>query len=167
MWHIVCIDIPGEIMEPKRAPRALYILEEGGEWPRWISSPEESSSPFVIRQEEGESPGHFAARVGKELHSVAEHGGVDQVVIACNERSDPSAIAGRRGIGNLVLSDLAKHGCGSLLFTESQRQSGGSRAALSGLAADLSSEWEGAGLAVSVRFGQPSRPPQESVPPGR
>lgn len=154
-------------MEPKLAPRALYILEEGGEWPRWISSPDESTAPLVIRQEEGESPGHFAARVGRDLHSVAEHGGVDRVVMACNERSDASAIAGRRGIGNLVLSELAKHGRGSLLFTESQRQSGGSRAALSGLAADLSSEWEGAGLAVSVRFGQPSRPPQESVPPSR
>lgn len=152
-------------MEAKRTPRALYILEEGGEWPRWLPSLDDAGAPVVIRQDEGEPPSSFAARVEKELHAVAEQGAVDHAVIACNERSDPPAIAGRRGIGNLILAELAKRGRGSLLFTESQRQSGGSRAALSGLAADLSSEWEGSGLAVSVRFGQPSKPPQESIPP--
>lgn len=151
-------------MEPATTTTALYILEEGGEWPRWLVSAE-AGGATVIRQEEGEGPAEFAVRVGQEVARLGDEVRLDRVVIACNERADARALAERREIGTRLLVQLAKRGSGSLIFTESQRQSGGSRAALSGLAADLSSEWEDAGLSVSVRFGQPSRPPQESIPP--
>jgi hypothetical protein len=138
----------------------LYILEEGGEWPRWIS--ETPDGPVVVRQDEGESLVAFASRVAREIASLK---GLEHAVVACNERQDTAAAACRREVGSAVLSHMAKAGKGSLLFTESQRQSGGSRAALSALATELQGSWEGSGLSVSVRFGQPSRPPQESVPP--
>lgn len=145
-------------------PRALYILEDGGEWPRWLQT-SEPDAPLVIKQDEGESPRDFAHRAGTVLDVLGEGVFVDHAVFACNERADAAALACRRTIGTAILTRLAERHRGSLIFTESQRQSGGSRAALSGLAAELSNEWEEAGLSVSVRFGQPSRPPQESIPP--
>lgn len=141
----------------------LYVLEDGGEWPRWLDQAEGAEGPLLIRQEEAESPAQFGSRVAREVSAMKTP--VDHAVIACNERHDDAAVSGRREAGTAVLSYMAKSGKGNLLFTESRRQSGGSRSALSALAQELGNAWEGSDLSVSVRFGQPSRPPQESIPP--
>ena len=152
-------------MQHKSRDFVMVVLEDGGEWPRWLPVLEDAAHESrVVRQDEGETFADLAARVRVALDRLARDGHpVDLSVVACSERADAAALAGRRAIAQHALSWMARGGRGSLLFTESLRQSGPARHALSALAADLESEWEDLGLHVSVRFGEPSRPPQESV----
>lgn len=148
-------------MNPGISESVLVVVEDGAEWPGWLKSLEAGAGPMVYHQDEGEALTHFADRVSGQLATlVGREGNVEMAVIASNERCDDHALDARRAIANAILGFMAQHGSGRLLFTEGFRQGGRSRAALSALAADLAGEWEGAGVTVSVRFGDPSKPPQ-------
>jgi len=150
-------------MNPGISESVLVVVEEGAEWPGWLKSLEEGAGPMVFHQDEGEKLVRFSDRVNGQLSAlVGRDRNVEMAVIASNERSDDPALEARRSIATALLSFMAHHGGGRLLFTEGLRQCGRSRAALSALAAELAGEWEGAGVTVSVRFGDPSRPPQRS-----
>jgi hypothetical protein len=150
-------------MNPGISESVLVIVEEGAEWPNWLKSLEAGAGPMVYHQDEGEALARFADRVSGQLATlVGRDRTVEMAVIASNERCDDHALDARRSIASAILGFMSQHGSGRLLFTESLRQGGRSRAALSALAADLAGEWEGAGVTVSVRFGDPSRPPQQS-----
>jgi hypothetical protein len=146
-------------MSPRKRTLALVVLEEGGEWPSWLADlPYGIESRTVIMQDEGESCAGFAERVGRELEGIGST--VEMAVLACNERADERMLTVRRRLARAIVP-LFRSGAGDLFFTESERQSGGSRLALSTLASDLALEWEDSGVRVSVRFGQPSRMPIE------
>jgi hypothetical protein len=150
-------------MNPGISESVLVVFEDGAEWPGWLKSLEAGAGPMVYHQDEGEALDHFSLRVSGQLEALVERDrNFEMAVIASNERCDDHALDARRSIASAILSFMATHGCGRLLFTESLRQGGRSRAALSALAADLAGEWEGAGVTVSVRFGDPSRPPSKS-----
>jgi hypothetical protein len=150
-------------MNPGISESVLVVVEDGAEWPCWLKSLEAGAGPMVYHQDEGEALPHFADRVSRQLEAlIGRDQNVEMAVIASNERCDDHALDARRSIASAILSFMARHGTGRLLFTEGFRQGGRSRAALSALAADLAGEWEGAGVTVSVRFGDPSRPPQMS-----
>ena len=150
-------------MNPGISESVLVVVEDGAEWPGWLKSLEAGAGPMVYHQDEGEALPHFADRVSRQLETlIGRDQTVEMAVIASNERCDDHALDARRSIASAILSFMAGHGNGRLLFTEGFRQGGRSRAALSALAADLAGEWEGAGVTVSVRFGDPSRPPQMS-----
>jgi|ERR1041385_5723905 hypothetical protein len=150
-------------MNPGISESVLVVVEDGAEWPAWLKSLEGGAGPMLYHQDEGEPLAQFSDRVNVQLQTLAGRDtNVEMAVIASNERCDDHALDTRRSIASAILSFMARHGGGRLLFTESLRQGGRSRAALSGLAADLAGEWEGAGVTVSVRFGDPSRPPQKS-----
>jgi hypothetical protein len=150
-------------MNPGISESVLVVVEDGAEWPGWLKSLESGAGPMVYHQDEGEALARFADRVGGQLAAlVGRDQNVEMAVIASNERCDDAALDARRSIASTILSLMAQHGTGRLLFTEGLRQGGRSRAALSALAADLAGEWEGAGVTVSVRFGDPSKPPQKS-----
>jgi len=150
-------------MNPGISESVLVVVEEGAEWPGWLKSLEAGAGPMVYHQDEGEALSHFSDRVSGQLATlVGRERNVEMAVIASNERFDDHALDARRSIASAILSFMASHGAGRLLFTEGLRQGGRSRAALSALAADLAGEWEGAGVTVSVRFGDPSKPPQRA-----
>lgn len=150
-------------MNPGIGESVLVVVEDGAEWPNWLKSLEAGAGPMVYHQDEGEALARFAERVSGQLADLVERGRqVEMAVIASNERCDDTALDARRSIASSILSFMSNHGTGRLLFTEGLRQGGRSRAALSALAADLAGEWEGAGVTVSVRFGDPSRPPLKS-----
>jgi hypothetical protein len=145
----------------------LVILELGGEWPeRYASAGSAPAEPRVISQREDEPLADFVDRVS-EFISAQDADGVlpELIVVACSDRTDDRAVAGRRALGRRILATFAQLGRGSLLFAESQYRSGGSRQALSDLATDLEHEFENDSVRVSVRFGQASRPPIESALP--
>lgn len=138
----------------------VVVLEEGGQWPEWLLAMEsDPSGPRAIRQRMQEEPSEFAARVGHELR---RSGHVEETIFACSDRDDANGLGARRLIANAIYSELASGGGGRLLLTENHQQSGGSRAALSALGADLAEEWEGSGVSVSVLFGQASRAPRST-----
>jgi hypothetical protein len=136
----------------------VVVLEEGGQWPEWLLATEfEPSGPRAIRQRAEESASEFAARVAQELRRA---GRVEETIFACSDRDDAQGLVARRVVADAIYSDLAQGGGGRLLLTENHQQSGGSRAALSALGADLAEEWEGSGVSVSVLFGQAPRAPR-------
>ena len=150
-------------MNPGISESVLVVVEDGAEWPCWLKSLEGGAGPMVYHQEEGEPLNRFADRVRGQLDALVSRGlPVEMAVIASNERCDEHALDARRSIACAILGFMADNGAGRLLFTEGFRQGGRSRAALSALAAELAGEWEGAGVTVSVRFGDPSTPPQNS-----
>jgi hypothetical protein len=146
---------------------ALVILEFGAEWPgRYAGGDPDAPQSKVISQREDEPLSEFVDRVGEFISNQDAQGALPgRVIVACSDRSDDGAITARRALGRRILSTFAHLGRGSLLFAESQRKSGGSRQALSDLATDLEHEFEEDPVQVSVRFGQPSRPPTEPVIP--
>lgn len=145
----------------------LIILELGAEWPgRYTSAEAEGPEPEAISQREDEPLAEFVERASELIRARDAAGSLPTlIVVACSDRADESASNARRALGRRILSTFAHLGRGSLLFAESQRKSGGSRQALSDLATDLEHEFEDDPVQVSVRFGQASRPPMESVRP--
>lgn len=139
----------------------LVILEVEAQWPAWFERIEENEPGAVLAQQPDESLALFADRVAAEVGRRSPSK-LALALIACSERADDAALAARRKMARAILAAMADGGHGAVVFTESQRQSGGCRQALTTLATDLSLEWEDSGLSVSVRFGQPSRPPQMS-----
>jgi hypothetical protein len=136
----------------------VVVLEEGGQWPEWLLATEsEPSGPRAIRQRAEEDVSAFAARIAQELR---RKGSVEEAIFACSDRVDAQGLSARRMIANAVYSVLTQRGGGRLLLTENHQQTGGSRAALSALGADLAEEWEGSGVSVSVLFGQAPRVPR-------
>jgi hypothetical protein len=133
----------------------VVVLEDGGEWPEWLLATEsDASGPVALRQCKGETPSDFAARVAREVQARRR---VEETIFACGERDDGAGLAARRLVATAIYSALSLSGGGRLLLTENHQQSGGSRAALSALGADLAEEWEGSGVSVSVLFGQAPR----------
>jgi hypothetical protein len=149
-------------MSEQTVRSAIVVMESGGEWPAWLAAYEPfAPSTRVIVQQEDESLSSLAGRLAVRLDELERAGeSVDLAIVACSERADDAALAARRDMARSILGAMAERGSGSLWFTESQRKSGGARQALSMLANDLMQEWYESGLTVSVRFGQPSRPPQ-------
>ena len=136
----------------------VVVLEEGGQWPEWLLQAEsDRSGPRAIRQRDGEDASQFSARIAHELRRT---GSVEEAIFGCSDRDDAQGLAARRAVANAIYSALALGGGGRLLLTENHEQSGGSRAALSALGADLAEEWEGSGVSVSVLFGQAPRAPR-------
>jgi hypothetical protein len=152
---------------PEGSSEILVILETGAEWPgRYAAGDPGSVEAHVISQYTDESLQDFGLRVAEEVTRMESEGTMPSlVIVACSDRTDAGALGVRRGMGRAVLSTFAHLGAGSLLFAESQRKSGSSRQALSDLATDLEHEFEDEPVQVSVRFGQASRPPIESVIP--
>lgn len=138
----------------------VVVLEQGGQWPEWLLATEsEPSGPRAIRQRMNEESSEFAARVADELR---RSGRVEEAIFACSDRDDAPGLAARRLVANAIYEGLARGGGGRLLLTENHQQTGGSRAALSALGADLAEEWEGSGVSVSVLFGQAPRSPRST-----
>jgi hypothetical protein len=137
-------------------------MESGAEWPAWFGEVDtDALETRVLAQYDGESMDAFAGRVANDLAELSNVGQcVGVAVMACSERSDEVVDRKRREMARAILETMQGASGGTLLFTESQLKSGGARQALSALAADLEHEWEDARVHISVRFGQPSRPPQ-------
>ena len=146
---------------------ALVVLEFGAEWPgSYVAADATDDASATVSQRQDEPLGRF---VDRALACFAARGQQNlsptRVVVACSDRMDESAVSARRVLGRSILAAFADLGQGSLLFAESQRKSCGSRQALSDLATDLEHEFEDDPVRVSVRFGEPSRPPMDSVRP--
>ena len=137
-------------------------MESGAEWPAWFSGMDaDALETRVLAQYDGESLDAFVERVARDLSELKDAGqNVGMAVMACSERADDAVDRSRRNMARAILTAMQTEPGGTLLFTESQRKSGGARQALSTLATDLEHEWEDTGVHVGVRFGQPSRPPQ-------
>jgi hypothetical protein len=140
----------------------IVVLESGAEWPAWFSEVDtDALETRVLAQYDGESIDSFAGRVAHDLAELSNEGQcVGVAVMACSERADDAVDRKRREMARAILGSMQSASGGTLLFTESQRKSGGARQALSALATDLEHEWEDSAVHISVRFGQPSRPPQ-------
>lgn len=150
-------------MSRKPNDSALVVMETGSQWPAWLARYEPvAPCTRVIVQQDNESLYSLAQRTAERLGELSHRGeSLDLAIVACSERCDDGALSARRAMAHAILSTLAESGQGSLWFTESQRQSGGARQAISVLAGTLAQEWENSGVTVSVRFGHPSRPPQQ------
>lgn len=130
----------------------LVALEIGAEWPEGAVKERPGVFRRVVVQLEGETPEAFAVRLGGLVGKLFASGApLHDAVIACNERTDPSATLARRTLGALLLERLGPSG--NFVLAASPRAGGRSRHALSALAIDLGPN---ASANVTVHFGAES-----------
>jgi hypothetical protein len=131
----------------------LVVVELGGEWPAWLHEHAQAQGRRVVTQEEGETPSVFAERIADQLETLTMMGvPLSVAALACNERTDATALAARRQIARLFLGVMAKKKRGCMHLTAAQRSSVRLRQALTTLATDLNVEWKRSGLRTDVRF---------------
>jgi hypothetical protein len=127
----------------------LVALELGAEWPEGAVKERAGVLRRVVVQLEGEAPEAYAVRLGALAGKLFASGvELRDVVVACNERTDPGATVARRTLAALLLERLGPSG--QFVFAASSRASGRLRHALSALAIDSGSH---ASASVTVHFG--------------
>lgn len=114
----------------------LVAVELGAEWPEGFVAERSAAVRRVVAQTEGETPEAFAARLGRLVDRLFPAGApLRDAVVACNERTDPGALAARRMIGGFLLGRLGPEG--TCAFAAGERAGGRLRHALSALAIEL------------------------------
>ncbi|HEX3774814.1 MAG TPA: hypothetical protein VHV51_10150 [Polyangiaceae bacterium] len=153
-------------MSKRKSSRGVLIaVELGADWPT-IAEFGAATARRVLAQDEGESPAHFAARIGERLDGLFARGvELGTAVVACNERLDQAAQSARSEFARMALGAMAKRQQGALFLSASERSSERLRHALSTLASELDDEWRRARVSVKVRIGDESvaAPPAVSV----
>jgi len=133
----------------------LIVVELGAEWPSAELEASRAKTRRVLAQDETESPQAFAGRVAEQLASSFASGVVlGSVVVACSERIDAHAQGGRIDVARALAGGLARAGGGSLSFVACDRNGARSQAAFSSLLADVTREWQSAGVEVKLNFGE-------------
>lgn len=147
----------------------LIVMELGSEWPGWLSECSGNGPRRVVAvQEEGEALASFTERAqDRTARLLADDGELCLAIVACNDRTDPFAMATRLGVGRSLASAMAGSGGGRLLFTTNQRSGLRVRRCLSSLATDMTDAWERMGVSASVRFGLDARSAKPSGKSGR
>jgi hypothetical protein len=129
----------------------LVAVELGGEWPN-IAFAEQQRR--VLVQLEGEAPVAFAERVTSSLDALFGRGvELRTLALACNERTDAAADEARRILLGLSLGAMAKQNEGTVLLSAPARSGERTRGYLEALAATSRTEWQSAGLEVTVDCG--------------
>ena len=147
-----------------KRPGLLVAVEIGGEWPAHALGERPGSVRRVVAQNEGETPEAFAVRLGVLAPRLFAPGvELRDAVVACNERTDPSASVARRAIGALLLERLGPSG--NFAFAAGSRAGGRLRHALTTLALDLAPE-ASANVTVQLDAERTSaeRPSEPAVP---
>ncbi|MEI9948062.1 MAG: hypothetical protein WDO74_03555 [Pseudomonadota bacterium] len=135
----------------------LIVVELGAEWPTLeIEASRNAKARRVLAQDETESPAAFALRVSEQLSSSFPSGvTLGSVLVACSERIDAQAQAGRAELARSVASSLGRAGGGSLSFVACDRNDARSKPAFSTLLGEVTRQWQSAGVEVKLSFGQP------------
>jgi len=136
----------------------LIVVELGAEWPASeVEVAPRVKARRVLAQDETESPAVFALRVAEQLGSSFPSGiALGSVVVACSERIDAHAQGGRAELGRIAAGALGRAGGGSLTFVACDRNDARSKPAFSTLLAEVTRQWQSAGVEVKLSFGQPS-----------
>ncbi len=136
----------------------LIVVELGAEWPASeIEAARNAKARRVLAQDETESPAAFALRVSEQLTSSFPSGvALASVLVACSERIDAVAQSGRAELARVLASALGRAGGGSLSFVACDRNEARSKPAFSTLLADVTRQWQSAGVEVKLSFGQAS-----------
>jgi hypothetical protein len=134
----------------------LIVVELGAEWPTSeIEASRNAKARRVLAQDETESPAAFAVRVAEQLSSSFPSGvTLASVVVACSERIDEHAQGGRAELARVAASALGRAAGGSLSFVASDRNDARSKPAFSKLLAEVTRQWQSAGVEVKLSFGQ-------------
>jgi len=132
-------------------------MELGAAWP--VELADAALERRVLTQLEGETPAAFAERVTSRIDALFGRGAtLGALALACNERIDGAADDARKTLIGLSLGTMAKRQTGKVYLTASPRSSGRIREYLASLARGAASEWQSAGLEVSVDFGREAPP---------
>jgi hypothetical protein len=133
----------------------LIAVELGADWPDGLDI-ERGVVRRVVAQSEGETPEAFAVRLGGLAGRLFSTGvELTSAVVACNERTDPSATLARRAMGAMLLERMGPSA--TLALAAGSRAGGRLRHALSALAIDLAAE---AAANVTVQFGVERESPE-------
>jgi len=144
----------------------LIVVELGAEWPTSeIEASRNARARRVLAQDETESPAAFALRLAEQLSSSFPSGvALASVVVACSERIDEHAQGGRAELARTLAGALGRAGGGSLSFVACDRNDARSKPAFSTLLAEVTRQWQSAGVEVKLSFGQPALALTEGAP---
>ena len=136
----------------------LIVVELGAEWPTSeIEAAHSVKARRVLAQDETESLSAFALRVSEQLSSSFPSGvALASVVVACSERIDPHAQGGRAELARIAAGALGRAGGGSLSFVACDRNNARSKPVFSTLLAEVTRQWQSAGVEVRLSFGPSS-----------
>jgi hypothetical protein len=133
----------------------------------WGTAPKDDWS--MLEQEAGECRRDFSARLSDSLVRLgAETGSNDVVLLVVGHRTDEEAVAARWDLATTVLTHLAQHGGGRLLFTRGHGSDARAEASLTALAQELAQEWAWSGIEIGTRLHEVPRVSQvrrSSAPP--
>lgn len=88
--------------ERKLSETTLVLVELGAAWPRSLVESSPYAACRVLVEQEGEGPLAFAARVQTFAGSLFPSSvALETAVLACSERADETAMAGRRNVAEL------------------------------------------------------------------
>lgn len=133
----------------------MIAVELGADWPEGLPI-DRGIVRRVVAQLEGETPEAFAVRLGGLAGRLFSTGvELTGAVVACNERTDPSATVARRSLGAMLLERMGPSA--TLVLAAGARAGGRLRHALSALAIDLAPE---ASANVTVHFGVEREAPE-------
>ena len=132
----------------------LVVIEFGASCVVGLAPDHFGHLAVVAQHYEGE-PSSLVGQVANRVTRLEATGWqLDTVVLAVNERTDPSAFAARSVLARGLLARLQKTGGGNLVLTVDDANGARSCQALTGLAAALDGDAVGWAVGVTVRIGR-------------
>jgi hypothetical protein len=154
-----------------RAPESVLVVVEGdAACPMWMGhwGPQPVDGWSMIEREIWETEAAFSERLWNTVaRSTSGDATEHHVMLVAGERTDPAAVAARWDTATTILTHLAQHGGGRLVFTVGHGHDSRSEAELCALADELAAEWADSGVEVTVRVPEALRPAlrKSSMPP--
>lgn len=130
---------------------SVVVLEEGAEFPRWISEYQRRApNSVVVAHTHGESMDDLLARVSRRLSGL--NGELRVGVVACAPTQEESHLAKRERLCRMLLDALTPEGGGEVVLAASPGGSDASKHAIFELAGMLCDQLPGSNRLVRVRF---------------
>lgn len=141
---------------------SVIVLEEGAEWPQWISEYQRRApNSVVVAHSGGESMEHLFVRVAR--HTARATGSLRVGVVACAPTVDVTHLAARERLCRTLLAALHDNGGAEVVLAANVQGSDASKHAIFNLAGSLCEDLHDSARVVRVRFSH-GRPESGTAP---
>lgn len=148
--------------EKTESSACVVVLEEGADFPRWISEYQRRApNTVVVAHTHGETMDELTARVVRRLPELT--GELRVGIVACGPTDEPTHLSARERLCRILLDALAPSGGGEVVLAASVGGSDAAKHAIFELAESLCDRLRGTNRVVRVRFSR-GRPESGIVP---
>ncbi len=135
---------------------SIVAMEVGSRWPLWLDDVRVGTPHLVtIVQHSDQALASLVSRVLEAANAAAAKGEcIDVLAIACNDRTDRSAIVARAQMVKAIFDCMHRVGPGRIVFTADQRVGQDARNLLVSLSRSLADGAPSKNVTVGVSFGE-------------